>query len=373
MKIAIVHDAIFTKAGGERVLLNVHQSFPDATIFTSIFDSKNTYPEFSQANIKTTWLDYIASNEKVYKLLFFPLGILASRSINLSGYDVVFATTTHSAKYIKVDKDCLVINYCFTPFRLAWNPESYNLYKNSQGVKRKFLDFIILILKKIDFKYAQRANHYIAMTEETSKRIKDCYSFNYKIDIINPSIDTSKYYISNQKKEYYLVVSRLEEYKKVDLAINTFNKLGFNLKIVGGGMESSYLKNMAKSNIEFLEKINDNELADLYSNCKALIFPQHEDYGLTPIEANASGRPVIALNKGGVLETGIPYSGDDQSFTMVLFREQTVDSLINAINLFEKLDCNPEFIRSHSLNFDDKVFINRIREYVYKKLELKNV
>ncbi len=370
MKIAILHDAIFTRAGGERVLLNIHKLFPNATIYTTMYDPDRTYPEFKKAKIKTTWLNKFAYNEKLFKTLFFPFGILAARSINLKGYDVVFATTTHCAKYVRIDKNTLVINYCFTPFRLAWNPNSYKLYKNSVGIKRVILNFVIYLLKKIDFKYSQRADHYIAMTNETAERIKHCYKFDKKIDIIKPSIDTVKFNLSKEKSDYYLVVSRLEEYKKVDLVINTFNILGKKLKIVGNGVEKSNLKKIANSNIEFMDNIDDKELYTLYAKAKALIFPQHEDYGLTPIEAYASGTPVIAYNHGGVLDTGIPYSNNEDKCTMILFESQTKESLIKAINNFENIRFNTKFIINHSENFDDKIFRKKINQYIRNKYKI---
>tara|TARA_B100001287_G_scaffold275918_1_gene285023 strand:- start:2205 stop:3335 length:1131 start_codon:yes stop_codon:yes gene_type:complete len=370
MKIAILHDAIFTRAGGERVLLNIHKLFPDATIYTTMYDPDKTYPEFKKAKIKTTWLNRFAHNEKLFKIFFFPFGILAARSINLKGYDVVFCTTTHCAKYVKIDKKTLVINYCFTPFRLAWNPNSYRLYKNSVGLKRLILSLIIWLLKKIDFKYSKRANHYIAMTNETAQRIKDCYKFERNIDIIKPSIDTTKFSLSKKKGDFYLVVSRLEEYKKVDLVIKTFNMLGKKLKIVGNGVEKNNLKKIANSNIEFMENIDDKKLYTLYAESKALIFPQHEDYGLTPIEAYASGTPVIAYNRGGVLDTGIPFSDNEDECTMILFENQTEESLLKAINKFEELRFNSKFIINHSKNFDDKIFRKIVDEYIKNKYKL---
>ena len=306
MRIALAHDAIFCRAGGERVLLNFHKAFPEAPIYTSIYDSKNTYPEFNDCDIKTTWLQHIAPNEKWYKRTFFPFGLWAMQSHNLSEYDIILATTTHCAKYIQVNTSSLVINYCFTPFRLAWNPTSYSLYERSIGFKRRLLDFVIKILRKKDYFYSQRADKYIAMTDETADRLKVAYRLNDKIIILNPSIDTSKYYVSEIVEDYYLVVSRLEKYKRVDLVIKAFNKIGCKLKIVGRGVDKERLIKIAKSNIEFIEGIDDGELAALYSGCIAFIFPQHEDYGLTPLEANASGRPVLAYHKGGIESTMIP-------------------------------------------------------------------
>ena len=227
-------------------------------------------------------------------------------------------------------------------------------------------DKVITQLKKIDFKYAQRANNYIAMTAETAERIRNNYQIKDKIEIINPSIDTSRYYIAENTEDYYLIVSRLEKYKKVDLAINAFNKLGKPLKIVGRGMESERLKKEANNNIEFLGGVSEEKLIELYSKCKALICPQHEDYGLTPLEANACGRPVIAYGKGGIETTMVPYnqSKQDNAFTAVFFPEQNIDSLINAIKTCETLNIDTNYIRKNAVKFDDSIFIRKIKQFV---------
>ena len=372
MRLAIVHDGIFCKGGAERVLLNIHKAFPDAPIYTSIYDKNNSYSDFQDCDIRTSWLQNIVKKEQAFKNTFFFLGVNAMQSHDLSGYDVILTSTTHCAKYLKFNKKKLFINYCYTPFRLVWNPKSYKRYENSKGIYRYLFDKIIQYLKNIDYKYAQKADRYIAMTQETSNRIKQCYNVKNKIKIICPSIDTNQYYLSNSPKEYYLIVSRLEKYKMVDLAIKAFNKLGVPLKIIGGGMEEKYFKNLAKDNIEFLGKVNQERLLELYSNCKALIFPQHEDFGLTPLEANSSGRPVIAYGKGGIVDTMIPYNGKDNKFTSVFFKYQNMDSLIEAINTFERLEVDPIFIKDHAKRFDDDVFIKQLREFIRNEYSKHN-
>lgn len=375
MKLALVHDAICYRAGGERVLLNMHRAFPKAPIYTSMYDSNNVFPEFWECDIRTSWFQKIAKNEGQYKQRFFPFAIWAMESLDLSDYDVILLSTTFCAKYIKVHKKALVIAYCFTPFRLAWNPISYSSYNISKGIKRSIFNIFINKLKQIDFKHAKRTNYFIAMTNETSQRIKNCYNFVSDIQIIPPSIDVSRYYISHEVSDFYLVVSRLETYKRVDLVIETFNKLKFKLKIVGKGTQKDKLRKIANKNIEFIEGLDDNALVDIYSKCKALIFPQHEDYGLTPLEANACGRPVICYNQGGVLETMKPYLNDSMISTAIFFEDQTIESLSDAILKFEKLNFDPVFIRDHAKNFDNELFIKNIYDFVHTKYNVikKNV
>jgi len=365
MKIALVYDGIFCRSGGERVLLCFHKSFPEAPIYTSIYVPQDTYPELKECDIRTTWFNKIIKNEKEFKTFFYPLGFWSMEMVDLSDYDIVIMITTHCAKYVKVSPDNLTIAYCFTPFRLAWNPDSYSIYSNSKFILRFLLNIFIKHLRKIDYKHSRKINKFITLTNETAERIRKAYKVENEIIIQNSSIDTTKFYISDKIDDYYLVVSRLEKYKKVDIVIEAFNRLKLPLKIVGRGIEKENLKKLANPNIEFLEGLSDKELSELYSHCKAFIFPQHEDFGSTPIEANASGRPVIAYGKGGALETLIPYNGNnDNECTAVFFYEQTPDALIEAIKTFEKVKFNPQFIKKHSEKFDDKIFIEKIKNII---------
>lgn len=367
LKIALVHDGLFTRGGAERVLLNFQKAFPDSPIYTTVYHPNNTYPEFKNSRIITSWFNYLARSEFLFKILFFPFGLLAARSLNLKDYDIILCSTTHCAKYIRVSKKSLVINYCYTPFRLAWNPDSYNILNN---IFSKILFApVIKILKLIDFFFAQRANYYIAMTPDMKKRIQECYKIpSKKIKIIQPSIDTSKFISSESKKDYFLVVSRLEKYKKVEIVIECFNDLNIPLIIVGDGMLEKELKKSANDNITFLKNISDDELIKLYSNCKALIFPQKEDYGLTVLESYASGRPVICYNEGGAKFTGIEFSIKNQlESTMLTFNEQSSAAIKKCIIKFDEKMFDARFIKSHANNFDDKTFISNLIEFVNYK------
>lgn len=368
MKIAIIHDHLTCRAGGEQVALTFHRAFPEAPIYTMAYNADATFPEFKTCDIRTSWLQRISKQESTVKKLFFPLGILAMRSLYLDEYDVVLISGTHCGKYVRVSPKTLVVSYCYTPFRLAWNPSSYSEYANASGVKRFVFEKVVNILRKLDWKYAQRTDFFLAMTQETKIRILEAYKPKNEITIINPPVNNlSNYAVSTKPKAYYLLVSRLEYYKKVDLAINVFNKLSTPLVVVGKGSKEIELKAMAeKSKIEFRQNLSNQELADLYSNCKAFIFPQYEDYGLTALEANAAGRPVIGFNKGGILDTQIPYTDKTRHATAILFNEQTEDSLTNAIKEFEKVEeeFDPSFIRTHAESFSEEQFIKRIRDFI---------
>jgi len=369
MKIAIIHDMIVDKGGAERVLIYFHEAFPEATIYTTAYLPSFSYPDFKNMKIKSTFYDRLAADNILYRKFYFPLGLLASKSIDLRSYDLILQSTTHGAKYAKYSKKSYIISYCYTPFRLVWNPDSYIQVKNSNMITKFAYNAVIKLLKKIDYNTAQRPDEYWAMTKETSERIS--FSYNKKVTkIINPPVDLDNYFISPKTDNYYLIVSRLEAYKKIDLVIKVFNDLNLPLKIVGRGTQKEYLISISESSkIEFLENVDDKKLSELYANCKALIFPQHEDYGITPIEANASGRPVIGYNKGGILDTVIPYTTDSKKCTAVLFDHQDYDSLINAVKLSESLEFDSYFIRKHAEKFDKRKFINDIRSSVLRSYE----
>lgn len=365
MKVAIVHDELVRRGGAEQVTICLHKLFPEATIFTLVYNENLTYPYFKDKNIRQTWYGRLVRSEKNLKRFFFPLGMLAMPCLNLKGYDIILISSTYCGKYINPDKNTLVINYCHNPFRLAWQPEEYKEFYNSKGLKKLLFNLVIKTLQKFDKSFAQRTNFYITNAQIVKDRILKSYKTQVPIEIINPPVSCKRFSISYDVKDYFLIVCRLEFYKKVDLAIEVFNDLGLPLIVVGKGSKEEELKTIAKPNIEFRKNVNNEDLAELYRNCRALVFPQLEDYGITPLEAAACGRPVIAYGKGGILETMIPYNGfDEQKWTAVFFEHQTKDSLRNAIETFIKLNPDSQFIRSHAEKFDETVFMQKVRTQI---------
>jgi len=368
MKIAIVHDDLVRKGGAEQVALSFHNAFPWAPIYTLAYDPDNTYPEFGDCDIRTSMFGRVIRSERNMKLLFFPLGVLAMQRLDLSGYDVILQSNTHCAKYIKTDANALVITYCHNPFRLVWSTESYDKVNNAGQLQKDIIKRVIAFLKEIDINSAKRTDWFITNAQEIVGRIKQAYHPSKPITVINPPVKCKNFYVSNSLSDYYLVVSRFETYKKVDLVIEAFNEMpDKKLVIVGKGSREKEIKRIAGGNITFLSNLGVDDLARLYANCKALIFPQHEDYGITPLEANSSGRPVIAYGKGGVLDTMIPYDKDSLKSTAIFFEHQTKEALTKAVELFEALDFDPAFIRAHAETFDESRFIEKIKAFVESK------
>jgi glycosyltransferase involved in cell wall biosynthesis len=371
MKVAIVHDELMRRGGAEQVVLTMLKAFPTADIYTLAYNPNGTYPEYKEykSKIHTSKLQFLNKDVGIMQKTYFPFGIWAMKSMEVKGYDVVLISNTHSAKYVDIDPKALIFIYTYTPFRLAWNPTSYSQYNNSKGAFRWVFDQLIKYLKKVDKAAAQKGHYFLGMTAETVQRIKDAYEVQ-TVKVIPPDVKCRNFHVSEKPKDYFLLVSRLEYYKKADLAIEVFNQLGLKLIVVGNGSKAQELKALAKDNIEFRSGLSSVELSEVYANCKALIFPQYEDYGLTPLEANASGRPVIAYGIGGVLETMIPYTNNASKATAIFFNEQTKESLIDAIHLYETLEFDPSFIRKHAERYDESVFIDQIQHFIKEKYAL---
>ena len=341
MEIAIVHDDLMRRGGAEQVTLALHKIFPEAPIYTLCYNASLTYPEFKSAEVRTSIFQNFVKTEKWMKLLFYPLGFWCMRILKVKGFDKVILSSTYASKYVSISRGTEIINYCHNPFRLAWYPESYSTYNGISGVKKWIFHLLIKNLKRIDYKFSRRVDRTIVNSKVVYDRVKDIYKIEPDA-IINPPVNMSNFAPLKLKNENYLVVSRFEPYKLVDLVIRAFNVSGKSLTIVGSGSQKEELITLAKSNISFKEGLDIDELAYEYASARALIFPQIEDFGITPLEANASGTPVIAFGQGGALETIVSSTveGGSQS-TGCYFLEQTVGAINDAIDKFE---CRDDFL-----------------------------
>ena len=363
MKTAIVHDELLRRGGAERVVISLHKLYPNATIFTSAYEPDSTFEYFKSCAIKTTFLNKWVRNEKQLMLLFFPFGMLAMKSLNLKGYDLIILSSAHGAQYIRKPKGAKVINYAHYVFRLVWEPESYAWFQNS--LIRTITKPTFYFLRKLDKWLNVNADYTIFNSKRTQKTYLEVFNGLKNYSVINPPVSLDQFSPTDQVGDFYLVVSRMEPYKRVDLVIKAFQSLSDKkLIVVGSGTQKSVLQQMASGhdNISFEEGVSQERLRDLYAICKALIFPQVEDFGITPLEANASGRPVIAYGEGGVLETMIPYGRSNP--TAVFFDEQNADSLISAIHLFESVHFLQEDCLNNVKRFEQKYFHEKIQESV---------
>lgn len=363
-KIALVFDWMTTAGGAEKVNLTLHKMFPDAPIFTSVFNQKSL-KGFENADIRTSFIQRLPFAKKRHQMY---LGLMphAFESFDLSEFDIVISSSHCCAKGVITKPDAIHISYCHTPMRYAWDDwhtyiEEYTSSKLLQAIAKRKMHGI----RMWDKISADRVDYFIANSSTTKSRIQKYYR--RPSTVIYPMINHKSYKIAPESKNYYLAVGRLIPYKKFDLTIEAFNKLGLPLKIVGTGIHEKELKESANSNIEFLGHVSDKELKKLYSECEALIFPQLEDFGITPLEAMASGKPVIAYKAGGALDTIVDME------TGVFFEEQTAESLSQAVEKFIefKKSFNPSKISSHAQNFDTKNFQKKLINFINEKWEKK--
>lgn len=368
MKLAIVHDYLTQKGGAERVVLAMCEAFPDAPVFTSIYSPAATFSEFKQRKVNVTYLQGAYRFLRNYRLLlpFYPA---AFQSIDLENFDVILSSSSAFASCIKKSKGAVHICYCHNPARFIWMKEAYLKEERLSILKRMYLAVFLPGLKQHDLNAARNVNCFIANSSTVQDRIKKAYGRNS--DIIHPPVDCAKFSISDKNGGYYLIVSRLMAHKRIDMAIKVFNALSLKLKIVGSGPQFPVLKNMSSGNISFLGSVGEKELVRLYSQCAALIYPQEEDFGIAPLEANASGRPVIAFAKGGVLETMEPCDEMHPDGTAVFFYRQTPEDLAEAVKKFSRLKFNPQRLRDNALLFDKSVFISKLKAKINEMIKSK--
>lgn len=353
MKVALVHDFLHQLGGAERVLEALHEIFPEAPVYTLIYDKhKVSYHSWKIIASPITRFLPFASHYQFY----LPIFAKAVESFNLDKFDLVFSISYGWSKAIKT-KACHIC-YCLTPLRFAHEMfEEYTRHFPGLFVKiiRKYTDYI----KNWDLKTGGRPNYYIATCQNVAQKIKKYYQ--RTSIIIYPPVDTDFFQPGGQLKDYFLVVSRLTPYKRIDLAAEVFNQLKLPLKIIGTGPEEKRLKKMAGPTVEFLGRVSDEEVLKYYQECQALIFPGEEDFGLVPLEAQACGRPVIAFKKGGALETVI------EGVTGLFFESQTAESLKKAVENFGCYRFNSRDARTQSLKFSKTIFKEKIKNFVLEK------
>ncbi|MBU4030651.1 glycosyltransferase [Patescibacteria group bacterium] len=356
MRVALVHDYLNQYGGAERVLEAFCQIFPKAPIYTLFYDKKGTGFAFANRRVETSFLQktpFVKSHHRSF-LMLMPIAI---EQFDFSQYDLVLSDSSSYAKGVITPPGTKHICYCHTPIRYAWDDS--HKYINEFGYSRaaqKIIPFFMNYIRFWDEQAAARVDGFIANSSFVAKRIKKYYQ--RESEIIHPPIRTDLFYLAEKPEKYFLMVGRLLTYKRFDLAIEAFNQLGWPLKIVGDGPDRSRLEKMARGNIEFVGLVPDSKLRDYYAHCRAFVFPQEEDFGIVPVEAMASGRPVIAYQGGGALEIVQP------GVTGMFFKEQTTECLIDALKQFEPDDFNPKIIKEQAEKFSQERFKEKIKEYL---------
>lgn len=359
MNVAIVHDWLNQMGGAEGVLETLVEMFPGAHIFTTIYWRRGMPARYQAWDIRPTWLDrapFIYRHHQPY----LPLYPLAVQSIDLHGYDLIISNKSGFCHGVRTTARQLHIDYCLTPTRFVWDYASYSAREGFGRVANWVLRPIIPWLQRWDRRAADGVDHFVAISHEIQSRIAHFYRRDSTV--IYPPVDTERFRPSLKPAgDYFLVVSRLIPYKRIDLAVQACSELGLPLIIVGEGRDRPALEAMAGSTVQFRGRVPGDELGELLARCRAFIFPGYEDFGIAPLEAQAAGRPVIAYAAGGALDTVI------DGKTGLFFHEQTPGSLADAIRRLDHMDFDPAAIRRNAEHFSVTRFKQELSNFIEEK------
>lgn len=354
-RIALVHDNFAQMGGAEKVAETLHKLLPEADLHSTLAVREKLSEDLRGTDIKTTWMQRLPGLSRYYRH-YFPLYPLAIESMDLSAYDLIVSSCFGYAKGVKKNADAVHICYCHTPPRWIWRYEDYSARERFGVVKRMVLPPLLAGLKLWDLRAARQPDYFIANSHVVARRIRDFYRRDAAV--IHPPIDVNRFQPGKEQQDYYLVLSRLTAYKRIDLAIEACNKLRRKLVVVGTGSDLKRLKSLAGPTVTFLGRQPDEVVEGLVSRCRALLFTGEEDFGMVPLEVNAAGRPVIAFRGGGATETVI------EGETGVFFDQPTVASLAGAIQEFESYTWNQATLRKHAKKFDSSVFAQNFLEFL---------
>ncbi len=349
MRAAIVHYWLLNRRGGEKVLETLCGMLPEADIFTLFCDPEALGPELRGRRITASFLNPL---RRWYRSLL-PLMPMALESFDLRGYDLVISSESGPAKGVIVPSAARHICYCHTPMRYLW--DLYPAYRNEwtrSRCKRAAMMPLAGFLRLWDYASAARVDRFIANSENVRRRIWKTYR--REAEVVHPPVDVDSFYWK-PAEDYFLIVSELVPYKRIDSAVAAFSRSGRRLIIAGGGPELRSLRRAAAKNIEFRGRVADEELRELYARSRALVLPGEEDFGMTPVEALASGKPVIALGRGGALETVPPAGG-------IFYDEPSAEYLARAIERFEKVEpaIQPAALQEHARRFSKAEFVRKM-------------
>ncbi|MFH0952048.1 MAG: glycosyltransferase [Patescibacteria group bacterium] len=359
MKVALIHEHLAQDGGAENVLRSFQKIYPEAPTYTLVYNKKEANPEFHGKDIRTSFIQRSPWGVRHYRW-YLTLMPTAIESFDLSSYDVVLSSASAFAKGVITQPHTMHVCYCHSPTRYLWtDSHSYVQGLNYSNFIKKFIPPFLSRLRVWDKLAADRPDYYLANSLTVKKRITKYYRRHS--DVIHPPVSVEQFTISDKIGNYYLIGGRLVSYKRYDLAVQAFNKLGLPLKIYGTGPEYKKLKEMAKDNIEFLGQVTNEERKKLYAECIAFIHPQEEDFGITPLEAMASGRPTIAYAAGGALETILP------GITGEYFEDQDWESLADKVIRLKPENYDPLKIRAHAEEFSEEKFKTRIKQYIEDK------
>lgn len=356
MRVALVHDHLMQEGGAEKVLRVFKEVYAKAPIFTLLYNPSRMEKDLASWDIRTSFLQKIPVLRNRYRWLL-PFMPAATESYDFSDYDVILSSSSAFAKGIITRPGTTHICYCHTPTRYLWSDtHSYVEELSTNRLVKAMLPMVLHKMRVWDRMSADRVDAFIANSETVAERIRKYYD--REAEVIYPPVETSKFSIAKKKGEYFLAGGRLVPYKRFDIIIEAFNRMGLPLIIFGDGPLYDEYVRMAKPNIRFAGRVSDERKAELYAEAKAFINPQEEDFGITAVEAMASGTPVIAYRKGGAMETVL------ENDTGVFFDTQEWEDLAATVIRFDEMTFDPQKIREHALTFDTEIFKKKIQGFV---------
>jgi len=373
LKIAIVHEWFVSYAGSEKVVEQIIRLYPDADLYSLIdFTPEDKRGSLLNKRVRTSFIQYLPMAKTDYRA-YLGLMPFAIRRFDLSGYDLIISSSHATAKGIKKGQDQLHICYCHTPMRYIW--DLHYLYIQAKGLDRRVIagitSLLFKALRKWDVSTSRGVDHFVCNSHYIRDRIKRVYGRD--AEVIYPPVDIENFTISGQREEYFITVSRIVPYKRVDIIVEAFIRLGLPLMVVGEGPELKKIKRLARRNIEFMGYLNEDVLRLYMQKARAFVYAAEEDFGIAPVEAQACGVPVIAYGKGGVAETVVPFQGAKRSRvktpTGIFFYEQTPGALMDAIKEFMAVEdrFNPYEIRKNAERFSIERFRREFKHFVEEK------
>jgi glycosyltransferase involved in cell wall biosynthesis len=355
VRTAIVADYLNQRGGAEWVVGVLHQLYPDAPIFTTIVDRSKLWPSLRDADIRPSWMQRLPGLGSHFRR-YLPLYYLAIESLDLGAYDLVISNSCAFGLGARARPGACHVCYCHTPARFIWEYRRYVAKEPFGPLTRAALPVMIAALKRWDRAWARRPHRFAANSRAVASRIQKYYGRNAAV--IHPPVDIKRFRAGEAVADYYLVVSRLTAYKRIDLAVEAFNTLGAPLLVIGDGPQREQLERMARPNVRFVGWQSDVAVAEAYRSCQALIFPGEEDFGITVVEAAAAGRPTVAYRSGGALDTVV------EDVTGVFFDEPAVEQLCEAVLRLKERRWDPGTIRAHAEQFGIDEFGQRFRAFV---------
>lgn len=360
MRVAIAHEWLTTLGGSERVVETMLEAYPGSPVYTTFLSDRNLPESVRSWDVRTSFVQRLPMLHRISQK-YIPLFPLAFESFDMTGYDVVITSSSACSKGVLTGPETLNICYCYTPLRYAWQPHLDKRLGGANPLVKAGNDLVVHYLRLWDRLASDRVDHFIAISDHVAARIAKFYR--RESAVIYPPVDVERFPVVKCARDYFLIVSRLVPYKRVELAVEAFTRLGLPLKVVGEGPERERLQAMAGPSVEFLGFVPEDDLPELISGCLALIFPGEEDFGIVPVEAMAAGRPVIGLARGGLLESAV------DGKTAVMFPEATAESLIDAVSRFRLRDFDPAKLSKHAAKFSKERFKKEFTEFVAARVK----